>query len=205
MNERPILFSAPMVRAILDGKKTMTRRVIKPQFDKLWGHGVRRGTHTYAVHVDIPATDGSWAWINCPFGKRGDQLWVRETWGYRLHEGHEYKGEVLFAAGSRDYPQQYQVSRWRPSIHMPRWASRITLEITDIRVERVQDISEGDTIAEGIEAYGLGMPDPITDMNTYRRDARAWFQHLWNAINEKRGYGWAANPWVWCISFRVVR
>ena len=135
----------------------------------------------------------------CPYGRPGDLLWVRETHGIQLKLGEspDYpKGLVVYRA---DLPEdsnfQYEGggSAWRPSIHMPRWASRITLEITGVRVERVQDISEKDAIAEGA---------------AFRKDEDGEldaFNNIWDIINEKRGYSWDNNPWVWVIEFKKVK
>lgn len=149
MTDRPILFSAEMVRAILDGRKTQTRRVIKPQ-PPAEAESVLRQLYSQ----DAPKNDGAWTWwagkpqkpitkpLFCPYGKPGDLLWVRETWAPLK------SGNVDFAADWSDMMQKY-AGKWRPSIHMPRWASRITLRITGVRVERLQDISEDDAWAEG--------------------------------------------------------
>jgi len=178
MKERPILFSAPMVRAILDGRKTMTRRVVKPN------------------PVSIPEAEvahANWVIQNrvCPFGQPGDRLWVRETWlSYRhLHKNGRDEALLIYRADGEDLPKQARGTKWRPSIFMPRWASRITLEITAVRVERVQDIGDEDAEAEGLSWCNAASP-------------RDKFQCLWNSLNLKRGYGWDANPWVWVISFK---
>lgn len=173
MKERPILFSGEMVRAILDGRKTQTRRVIKPQGEP------------YTIEdVDV---------LKCPYGIPGDRLWVRETFAdlRGMGFGHKwaYRADTPEGSESDRIRIGYGV-RWKPSIHMPRWASRITLEITDIRVERVQDITYIDAKAEGVE-YEKGYTDP-----------REAFATLWNSINAKRDYGWAMNPWVWIIEFK---
>jgi hypothetical protein len=155
--ERGILFSAPMVRAILEGRKTQTRRVVKNQ--------VRRDGYT------------------CPYGKPGDVLWVRETWC-----GDRFNGVGYRATDAQSGP-------WKPSIFMPRWASRITLEITDVQVERVHDINECDIVAEGI-------PFP-TDRYVSYEELLAAFRDLWDSINGKT-YPWASNPWVWALTFKVM-
>jgi hypothetical protein len=186
MKERPILFSGPMVQAILDGRKTQTRRVVKPQ-PEYWEQ-----TGGYHYPLDKKPYRGapvgrvrSIDEYRCPYGQPGDRLWVRETW-------HQYAGgEVIYRA---DYgPESYQAGAkgWRPSIFMPRWASRITLEITGVRVERVQDISADDARAEGVSA-----PDVLP---------RSKFATLWDSINAKRGYGWDMNPWCWCVEFKAVQ
>lgn len=179
MKERPILFSGPMVRAILNGTKTQTRRIVKPQ----------------PVHIDGLGTVMNPSVItgnSCKHGKPGDTLWVRETWAHRALRvsGPEGYGCPVFRADDVDrrLPSgpYNRVDRWRPSIHMPRWASRITLQITAVRVERLQDISEEDAIAEGVE-FG----------------AKESYRTLWDSIN---GAGaWDANPWVWVIEFKRVK
>lgn len=213
--ERPILFSSEMVRAILDGRKCQTRRVIKPQFSKTWGYGVRNQDPEYfSAHVDIKEPNGEWRWLRCPYGKRGDTLWVRETWAifassYDFEYGWEGVGLVDIGIPktkpeSKCYNVVYAADgywaeegeRWRPSIHMPRWASRITLEITNIRVERLFDISQEDAQAEGVS---------IEDTRTLTHVGA--FAITWDKINKKRGYGWegGTNPWVWAITFRRLQ
>ena len=203
MNEHPIIFSTEMVRAILSGRKTHTRRVMKPQptFD---------GVDWIRFGDDIRQ---NWC-LDCPFGKIGDRLWVRETWGAvsqteesaPLEECKiEYRADL--PSGSTDYPGEWPADeargsdiapKWRPSIHMPRWASRITLEIVKVRVERVQEISLEDSKAEGMPAYSMAM-GVLSDNPP---DPRWKFIGLWNSINAKRGFGWDSNPWVWVIEFK---
>ena len=184
--ERPILFSAPMVRAILDGRKTVTRRACKPQ--------PSANAHTTSAE-GCPM--GAW-WetgkhLNrCPFGQIGDRLYVRETFNRTNPGGAE---GVYYYRADGEFPKSIgggkftDAESWKPSIHMPRAASRILLEITDVRVERLQDISREQCIAEG--------PDfPVAD-----HLARAWhvqFERLWNST----GGDWAANPWVWAVEFK---
>lgn len=173
MKERPILFSAPMVRAILAGTKTQTRRVAKP----------KRSIE--------PMTD------ECPYGEPGDRLWVRETWnsfdgwaGY--YYAADYEGWGIGSDDDPDHVPDHEV-RWRPSIHMPRAASRITLEITDVRVERLQDISDADLECEGLqETIDAGIDHDGTPRDAWRA--------LWSSINGAES--WAANPWVWAIEFK---
>ena len=194
MKERPILFSGPMVRAILSGVKTQTRRVIKPQ-PVQYNRPDWPCTHGWR---EVPQM-GGWeiSWNNdsmtaaeaigeyCPYGKTGDQLWVRETWRVNGN-AHDYARagkESVFYRADEDWNVD---AGWRPSIFMPRWASRITLEVTDVRVERLQNVSHEDGRAEGF-------------------DSLDGFALLWDRINEKRGYGWHANPWVWAVEFRAVK
>lgn len=188
MMERPILFSGPMVRALLDGRKTQTRRVVK------WRGGLDM--------LGLP----------CPYGEPGDRLWVRETWAPRDSEAflrHEVEADKLFYRAD-DERHLLTDGRWRPSIHMPRWASRITLEVASVRVERVQDITDADALAEGVTNYGDDSQfPPGFSMST--RAARKWrprreFRDLWDSINGKRpGCAWSDNPWVWAVTFKVIR
>lgn len=229
MKERPILFSAPMVRAILAGTKTQTRRVVKPQpvpvdprnsrlpglyrnGDFAWrDKGAPLGCVTISCKPNGP--DG-WAAENSPYGQPGDRLWVRETFRRDLDRLHSRKlieyaadDEVRDAGPSAafDFPD----IGWRPSIHMPRWASRITLEITGVRVEQLHQISEDDAISEGVERTVTG--------DGWRRycdadmelagvppvaSARQSYFTLWNQIH---GHGtWTENPWVWVVEFKRV-
>ena len=180
MKERPILFSAPMVRAILDGSKTQTRRLVKPQPSILAGE--------LLCWKDDALTDDQMADL-CPNGQPGDRLWVRETFAEGIHQMADANHWAY--AADRFGTQQRLSDRWKPSIHMPRAASRITLEINSVRVERLQDISEADAMAEGVNAGKyLGLE---------RANARA-FSELWESINGPDS--WAANPWVWVIEFR---
>lgn len=207
MKERPIIFNNEMVRAILDGRKTQTRRVIKPQPTKWLKYQLTSRDWITFQGNDDP--DDLCVW-KCPYGVPGDRLYVRETWQICSRE-EVIPGEptipwahnpeqlvVVYRASSQevnpDHPE-WGRSRWRPSIHMPKWAARLWLEITDIRVERVQDISEDDARAEGV------INDPVVP---WVDQPITWFSRLWNSINEKRSYGWDVNPWVWVVTFRVV-
>lgn len=202
MKERPILFSGPMVRAILDGRKTQTRRVVKPYPKVVYG-----GVDSDGAILTARIFRGEDQRIHCPYGKIGERLWVRETWTpdhaafypnfpvvYRADRGYEYerneRGEVYSPEQKAFYPY-----RWRPSIHMPRWASRITLEITGLRVELLQDISEADAKAEGA--------DPADDREVPLFTYTEAFQDLWKTINGSES--WAENPWVWAIEFKVIK
>lgn len=165
MNEHPIIFSTEMVRAILDGRKTMTRRVIN--------HPER--------YEHIRECD-----FCCPYGQVGDKLWVRESFLIK----HDYKTPKGFPYYKTNFCDD-KITKWKPSIFMPRWASRITLEITGIRVERLQEISEQDAKDEGICFYD----DNAVDV----------FRELWDSINAKRGYSWESNPFVWVIEFKWMK
>lgn len=225
MKERPILFSTDMVQAILEGRKTQTRRVIK--FPK-W------------MQVDTAIEDIGHIWVKdqldfklCPYGLVGDRLWVRET--FVLESDLEYVGDTKLPTDrpintipddgewgkyhliphyratepepnivSEDQEDFDDRTRWTPSIFMPRWASRITLEITDIRVGKLQDITEEDAINEGVlsekgikdwEAYPLSFATKTSPKDEYQR--------LWNSINGKK-YPWDSNPWIWVITFKKV-
>ncbi|QJU41354.1 hypothetical protein [Serratia marcescens] len=207
MKERPVIFNGEMVRAILDGRKTQTRRVIanvSPDNCIPLQKPTKTKDGIYTHVMDAPGNG------LCPFGQIGDRLWVRETfailgnedgcpidWDGNLIKGDEKHAARIYKASCWQEPGNYGLwsipdrdtqyeGAWRPSIHMPRWASRITLEITAVRVERLQDISEADAIAEGgTEHFNID-----------------WFGPLWASI-----YGvdsWNANPWVWVIEFRRV-
>ena len=191
VKERRILFSGPMVRAILDGRKTQTRRAIHPDIGN-WLEEVSPGDWRYIV--DIP--EGSMPAIEaCPYGQPGDRLWVRETFAVQPElwaAGHGPQPIHYLADTPRDQIEDYVV---KPSIHMPRWASRITLEITDVRVERVQEIAIDDIYAEGCPPISCGDEDAS--------ELYEWFSGLWDDINAKRGYGWDANPRVWVIDVLI--
>lgn len=213
--ERPILFNDQMVRAILDGRKTVTRRVMKPQ-PVLDGHFWTYGGAGWSDRINslTPLAGHSLA-ARCPYGQPGDRLWVREAWQGPLISDEEQAanqswwkdmtkfqnpGHCAYRASGDDNeyvdPDGYFHCKWKPSIHMPRWASRILLEITAVRVERLQDISNDQAIAEGIDTHPMGFYGNgcIT--------AGGAFLELWESIN---GDGrWADNPWVWVIEFKRV-
>ena len=192
---RPILMSGPMVRAILSGRKTQTRRVIKPQ-----------PLLSYIVQCDEP---GLWGdeegevQFPCPFGQPGDLLWCREAWKPHSIYAHLKprdvpRSNVFFRADDRYAPSN---TPWRPGIHMPRWASRLTLELTDVRAQRVQEISEGDAEAEGMGEPYLGDGDAPFTESPVLVSRRMQFRNLWNDL---RGHGWNENPFVWSLSFSVI-
>lgn len=188
MKERPIIFSGPMVKAILEGRKTQTRRVVKQPNRKDGAQLLPELLKEIGV--------GS----ACPFGEIGDHLWVRETWASaptrnKTKPSNLKKGELIEYRAT--YPNDSHFA-WRPSIHMPRAFSRLTLEVIKVRVERVQDISRNDICAE------IGaLPD--YEGQPYRRDLTQLWIDLWDSINAKRGYGWSVNPWVWVIEFKRVQ
>lgn len=226
IKERPILFSGEMVRAILEGRKTQTRRILKPQ---IWNEAENTpGGCGYAWHPK-GKTASSFAWKTteqaladylaaryCPYGKPGDRLWVREAWGsadkfYQCHENDvpsvvAYRADRSAIQYDAKSPRQipdwdiaqwnWDKVKWKPSIHMPRWVSRITLEITSIRVERLQDITQAGCMAEGCpETYWNELA------TSGERDPFLWFTERWDAINGKKA-PWESNPWVWVITFK---
>lgn len=188
MKERPILFNSSMVKAILAGTKTQTRRIVKPQPDVVHENIVAHFTPDDQKLGRIGKV------ITCPFGQVGDQLYVRETWLQPCLEPLIYRADDWAKKLVEDCklnPYMPQL-KWTPSIHMPRWASRIQLEITNIRVERLNDISEQDALDEGYP-FQAATTTSIID----------WFREIWESIN---GAGsWNANPWVWVIEFKVIK
>jgi len=203
--EKPMIFSRAMILALLSGRKWQTRRPVK---FRLPGEATRvSGPVAVGTDVDRWSFDHSHPDsivvepLACPFGTIGDRLWVRETW--RPFTNMAAPGCVIdYAASSRDR----SAIRWRPSIYMPRWASRLTLEITAVRVERLKEISEADAIAEGIvvsDKYAYS-PSGVARFRDYD-GARVSFAELWNAIYAKADRGWSANPWVWVLAFRRIK
>ena len=230
MKERPILFSAPMVRAILSGRKTQTRRVVKElpcQCDafepdeigwQMLGHSGRWWCRCCTSEQDAKF---------CPYGKRGDRLWVKETWSndalcmypcppvwYRAsdsidrNDGHtcpkESRGRYADCLACWEERECRQF-KWKPSIFMPRQASRITLEIVGVRVERLQDISEADAVVEGIDHFQRAdeprvYRDYLQKELHYGLSAVGSYRTLWQSINGLDS--WAANPWVWVVEFK---
>jgi len=229
MKQRPILFNGAMVRAILNGQKTQTRRIVKPhgwtteQMSKYEFAHVLQAADAEGLTCKQPAKDAyagfnltpgaaSPTYFKCPFGTIGDQLWVRETWMPDAPRDGTWADVEFY--GCKDaplslIPEHYRKPEhclfnaswtgaafvgWTPSIHMPRWASRITLEITSIRVERLQDISEEDAEAEGID-YLRSIPDVDETLS-----AKELFSALWDSVY----HSWGENPWVWVIEFKRV-
>jgi hypothetical protein len=223
VTERPILFSAPMVQAILDGRKTQTRRIIKPQpavytprviditepmyepGEGGWGQ-VRTNWSSPSTRMPMGEPEREvWVPLRSPYGDDpGNLLWVRETWTSDVRNAGTAPGQIertepiWYRAGGdplRATPMSIPSTRWRPAIHMPRWASRITLRVTEIRVERLHAITEADAEAEGAPAV-LVPPDGGSAPHV------EGFRELWDSIN---GAGaWEANPYVWVISFERV-
>jgi len=239
MRERSILLNAEMVRAVLNGSKTQTRRIIQSPAKNMQATGQKvidyrePGDKWYGEHVfSMRNQSGTWCdytkeqfLAKCPFGEVGDRLWARETWSdvnlegisaiaYRADEGLRFLTNDD-DDGDEDDPrlEKYSFANWypdlisgtegiwRPSIHMPRWASRITLEITGVRVERLQDISRADAVAEG-------GPPSHPSIDAVSRDygfpdfSRSWFGQTWWSIYGEES--WQANPWVWVIEFKRV-
>lgn len=206
--ERPILFNAPMVRALLDGSKTQTRRVMKPQPEPV-PH--RPGDYQWPCNAfqsmvsvaDTRAPDAhGMAGDACPHGGHGDRLWVRETWAPHP----DFPETVHRAVYRADRECEYDVERWRPSIHMPRWAGRILLEIVSVRIERLQDISDADIEAEGIDMDALAEAQDRYDAIAKDGNAsgHATLRTAWRELWESTGGDWDANPWCWAITFKRV-
>lgn len=225
MSERPMLFSGPMVRAILDGRKTQTRRVVKPQpvASQEWAGGAYFERRVASITQSTPERWGLPLIMQfCPYGQPGDRLWVRESCrGEELTSGTDgvrYRADDAFVpiqntfAASENWLRLHTYRGhaesvegvWVPSIHMPRWASRITLEITGVRVERLQDISEEDAQAEGalLAAETTESDERLRiECGYYPPSSYAHgFRLLWESINGEGS--WAANPWVWVVEFR---
>jgi hypothetical protein len=237
VKERPILFSGAMVRAILEGRKTQTRRIIKPQPDFLqfynWkGRTIYDGEARQWCWMGM-VLENIWDFIanrqpmieRCPYGQPGDRLWVRETWGRDyVQQCCGYGSPIVEVDGSVSgqeccgNPQQLEAmayradggdvpaeGKWRPSIHMPRRASRILLEIVSVRVERLQDISHSDAVAEGVETSdkpGYTWSVPYSDGRFHTTTAPKAFAWLCGDINGDES--WDANPWVWVVEFKRV-
>lgn len=204
MNIKPILFSTQMVKAILEGRKTQTRRIIKPTSKKgCYGVQVERDKTTgevtnvtgYDEHERTWDENGSQYPVNNKY-KIGDILWVRETWtqngiGYYRYKADFKEGEGLFTG--KQIPAKYR-NKWKPSIYMPREAARIFLNVTNVRVERLQDITEEDAIAEGVETLGL--------YPGYEISAIGKFEGLWSNINGQES--WNDNPFVWVYEIEKI-
>jgi hypothetical protein len=186
MKERPIIFSGEMVRVILDGRKTHTRRIVKAL------------TPAQRKMLDEAEAEGE-AWpsmftFRCPYGVAGDRLWVKEAWfpNSEAFDSHDIT-DILYRA---DWSGAVDQVSWRPSIHMPRWASRITLEITKVRVERLQDITPADAEAEGIARM---LP---SGLRRYDENMVYEYEKLWDSLHGKGA--WEQNPWVWVLKFKKI-
>ncbi len=215
MKERPILFSGPMIRALLAGRKTQTRRVLKvqPKARPFQVQGDASGdwfTANPAYPRHGAMMNGRW---HCPYGQTGDRLWVRETFEcihylYPEVPIDERADSIIYRAEDNGGIEDLSEVTWRPSIFMPRWASRLTLEIVSVRVERLHEISREDAVAEGIERHTKHGTEwysfyPIdADYPGSTTDARQSYCSLWDSIN---GDGaWSSNPWVWVVEFKRV-
>lgn len=219
MKEKPIPFSGPMVQAILGGRKTQTRRVVKLQHIKCYkGAYSQPCTKGYVFNTAAnslycsecgniveysPEGKDYCRTIDCPY-PLGTRLWVRETWADNIPgcpNGITYRADHIDPKG--DGPAN--PIKWKPSIYMPKEIARIWLEVVSVRVERVQEITEEDARAEGCidfhDKIGDGKFDDVAEFDLTARDA---FAELWDSLNAKRGYGWDANPWVWVVEFKVV-
>ncbi|EPC8212034.1 morphogenetic protein [Yersinia enterocolitica] len=193
MNEKPILFNAEMVNAILSGRKTQTRRIISEKTLHLFDVAACAGEcHPLELRDD---RSQSYYLEFCPLGKSGDQLWVRETWA-RYNIDQTSHDMAYRATTPADWPKE---GLWRPSIHMPRWASRINLLITGVRVERLRDISQEDAQAEGMELTGWRPTYSDPDSGGECETPYDNFAELWISIYGEES--WQANPWVWVIDF----
>lgn len=222
MKERPILFSGPMVNAILEGRKTMTRSIVDASIEdhpESWSAFTvssteRKYRDTWSISKPDPngrifgtpsgtsCGRSTELWRGtCPYGEPGDRLWVRETWGLFDTQPSDgpARAHVFFRAtdGER-HELRHQL--WRPPIFMPRWASRITLEVTGVRLERLQQISEADAKAEGVTPFPLDQEGDCWTDGTHRTA----FEYLWQQINVKRA-SWASNPWVWVVEFVRIK
>jgi hypothetical protein len=220
VKERPILFSGAMVRAILEGRKTQTRRVmVAHECGRRWVFSgnvtdAKDHRHFHSYWVDIKkgiAYTGEFP-VRSPYGGVRSRLWVRETFAPAVNEAGDilkkdppvYRADnPVFATGG---PDDW---RWTPSIFMPRWASRITLEITNVRVERLQEISEADAIAEGLTQWtdpprvsAIHYGESVSDV--WETDPRKAYARLWDTINAKRGFAWDENCWVWVVEFKKL-
>jgi len=201
MKVTPIMFGATMVRALDDGTKTQTRRVVgldginDSRVDS--SQPVPVGDHWQSVIDDLPYN------FSCPYGTPGDLLWVREAWRPESESdtgavGIRYQCDAHYEDCDRRLMEYFDgTDRWRPPSHLPRWASRLTLRITDVRVQRLQSISDIGVMGEGcaLQAWPWVLDRPRS----------AGFAMLWDSINGKRGYGWKTNPWVWALTFTVIR
>lgn len=232
MSVKPILFSGPMVKALLEGRKTQTRRVLKgvPSMPEANCHPNSKQRHS-KPYLDAYCSERrtaqnprgmscDWCWWQvddrmCPptFKVKhapGDVLYVREAWNGYIEKISGTTGAPFVSYRATDEGDYLPGMKWKPSIHMPRWASRITLPVTNVRVERLQDISEEDAKAEGaeeqfrtvvpIDGKPLGCKAPYHMPCSYR----AGFANLWNSLNAKRGYGWDANPWVSVTEWKEI-
>lgn len=206
MKERGIIFSAPMVKAIAEGRKTQTRRVVRTRLntwhiDRLladWSlsglrqHADAHGCAVFYVQTDVDNRDRET--VHCPYGKPGDKLWVRETWreGTPTINGPDLDSHIAYRADVSECLRNRKI--WKSPICMPRRASRFSMTITGLRVERLHDIVDGDVEAEGIDA----------ELINRWLDPRMAFASVWDSLIANRGYGWDTNPWVWVLKWEKV-
>ena len=241
MTERPILFSDAMVRAILSGQKTQTRRVVTAPVEFIGGSGDDRSDpDNWGFYAESSSFAG-WvvlarnvhrlvgnnqdrASLACPYGVPGDRLWVRETFAsfqgssvpvtpsaatyVVMRDGTQvYRSDSAIIPPAKEYADgAFDGIKWRPSIHMPRWACRLVLEVTDVHVERLNDITEADARAEGVTLlHGIGddqtLPGEPRGRTFGTHPHACAFCVLWDSINGERA-PWSSNPWVWVVSFR---
>jgi len=200
MTEKPIIFNAEMVRAILDGRKSQTRRVIKnmpEQPNKTWYFDAYRPDGNKGVNWNWWEPSGRMLLpqIKCPYGKKGDRLYVKETWGEdpAYCDGVQYKAD--WTEEYHKHARDHSTWKWKSPRYMPRTKSRINLEIIDIRVEKIQDITVNDAGEEGISDERFA--DWIGNYKLAYKD-------LWDSVNKKRGYGWDTNPWAWVMEFKCL-
>ncbi len=190
MNTKPIIFSAPMIRALQDGSKTQTRRIIKA-----------KEVFISASGAVLDMADGNIKEIKFPYGEQGGYLWCRETW-------HQDPAERMVDYRADGQPgsirdDEWSLWKWKPSIYMPRWASRITLKMTGLRVDRLQGISEADAIAEGIEQEDDHWKDYLDGDSSYAASPIFSYKSLWESINGEGS--WESNPFVWVLEFTVIK
>lgn len=210
--ERPIIFSGPMVKAVLEGRKTQTRRVIKPQpvnpdINSTCEYWNSEGDHAFWWSHDhgpeVQENDPIGEMFRCPHGKPCNLLWVRESFAVDYEVGEGTRGEIPPAVFYRatDSVTNWAEGHtpWKSPIYMPRWASRLTLEITDVRVERLQEITCFDVMTEGSPVPMREHSNP--ELGIQCVSAKEWFQGGWDSLNAKRGHSWESNPWVWVIAF----
>jgi hypothetical protein len=208
MKQRPILFNTEMVQAILAGRKTQTRRVVKPQ-PELTESGFKWKGFYYGIGSSDERTNRNFAHAACPHGKVGDVLWVRETclWvmlddAHDLLEGSRDRNQWVYKTDVGEdwieYAKEKYGYKWKPSIHMPKDAARIWLRIKDVRVERLQDISGSDCGSEGMQVTGL----TLSSIEVHWDELKRQFKSLWQSINGEKS--WNENPFVWVIEFERI-
>jgi hypothetical protein len=218
MKSKPIIMTGDSVSKILSGVKTQTRRVVKLKHNGL--------SYPFLDGDDWYFWEGQ-GWqrdhilrgpVKCPYGKVGDNLWVKEGWAAEKEFDHLKPSLITFPYNKDEDPVWYKadketvgfygaekMGKWRSPLFMPKRVSRLTLEMTDIGIERLQDISEEDAKAEGCAAYGPGLCTENPDDYTGCYSAKTNFKDLWDEINAKRGYSWNSNPWVWRVEFKVKK